>query len=195
MIISKKIKHCIRKTALPVMLVLLASVSARADEVFAGLAEMNSVESTYVSGRFSHNQRYWVSKDGRHSMNLSQGFSALYIYQCYSEEAVKAARKILDGYLKKNPEMEVVMRTREASSEYLVLEKFMTDNKVSQMIIWSSDAPNVCEIVVVDWKNGLSRGESSYSDTFNPSPNFPMCLDMEIFTPGQLKSLESLLPK
>ena len=142
---------------------LICTLSANAADIFAELTGMDNVESTYVSGRFAHNKKYWYSNSGKHAMDLTRGFSALYSYQCYSEEAVKKARKILDDYLKKNSDVEVVMKTIQGRQEYMVLEKFTSDEKVAQMIIWNSDAPNVCEIVVIDWNKGLERTKSPYS--------------------------------
>jgi len=156
----------------------LCPSAANAEELFADLAGMPQVESTYVSGRFAHNQKYWYSRDGQHTMNLSRGFSALYSYTCYSEESVSKARKILKDYLKKNPDVEIVMKTTQGSQEYLVYEKFLGDDKVTQMIIWSSDAPNTCEIVVIDWKNGLERSSTNhYSDAGWGGNIFPLRRD------------------
>ena len=144
--ITKEYKSLTRTLA--VMLVLTASVflsvPVMAEDVFADLAGMSHVESTYVSSR---------------------GFPSLYSYQCYSEEAVTKARDILKKYLKKNPDVEVVMKTTQGMQEYVVYEKFIDEGKkVEQMIIWNSDASNVCEIVVINWDKGLERGTARYSD-------------------------------
>lgn len=165
--ITKEYKSLTRTLA--VMLVLTASVflsvPVMAEDVFADLAGMSHVESTYVSGRFAHNKKYWYSNSGMHTMDLSRGFSSLYSYQCYSEEAVTKARDILKKYLKKNPDVEVVMKTTQGMQEYVVYEKFIDEGKkVEQMIIWNSDASNVCEIVVINWDKGLERGTARYSD-------------------------------
>lgn len=165
--ITKEYKSLTRTLA--VMLVLTASVflsvPAMAEDVFADLAGMSHVESTYVSGRFAHNKKYWYSNSGMHKMDLSRGFSSLYSYQCYSEETVAKARDILKRYLKKNPDVEVVMKTTQGMQEYVVYEKFIDEGKkVEQMIIWNSDASNVCEIVVINWDKGLERGTARYSD-------------------------------
>lgn len=165
--ITKEYKSLTRTLA--VMLVLTASVflsvPVMAEDVFAELAGMTHVESTYVSGRFAHNKKYWYSNSGMHKMDLSRGFSSLYSYQCYSEEAVTKARDILKKYLKKNPDIEVVMKTTQGMQEYVVYEKFIDEGKkVEQMIIWNSDASNVCEIVVINWDKGLERGTARYSD-------------------------------
>lgn len=152
------------KTVLSVFFLSLTfSLSVKAADIFADLTGMDHVESTYVSGRFAHNKKYWYSNSGKHAMDLTRGFSALYSYECYSEEAVKKARKILDEYMKKNPDVEVMMKTVQGQQEYIVLEKFTADDKVSQMVIWNSDAANVCEIVVIDWNKGLERTRSPYS--------------------------------
>lgn len=156
----------------------LCPSAANAEELFADLAGMPQVESTYVSGRFAHNQKYWYSSDGMHTMDLRRGFSALYSYTCYSEEAVTKARNILKDYLKKNPDVEIVMKTIQGGQEYLVYEKFIGDDKVSQMIIWSSAASNMCEIVVIDWKNGLEQSnDKSYSDAGWGGNIFPLRRD------------------
>lgn len=147
------------------IVLLLMPVHADAQEIFAELAGMNHVESTYVSGRFSHNRRYWTNTSGTRYMDLSKGFSSLYSYQCYSEETVAKAREVLQKYLKKNPDIEVMMKTTQGAQEYVVYEKFIDDGKkVTQMIIWNSDAPNVCEVVVINWNKGLDRETSYYYD-------------------------------
>lgn len=128
-----------------------------AEEIFAELARMKSVESTFVSSRMAHNMKLWQSSNGSHGMDLSEGFSSLYKYECYSAESVNKARSILDVYLKKNPSMELVMRTSDAAEEYEIYEKFSSDNKLLQMIIFNRFGSNICEIVVVDWNNGLKR--------------------------------------
>ena len=35
------------------------------------------------------------------------------------------------------------------------------------MIIWNCEAPNLCEIVVVEWKEGLDRS-TSFRNTLRP---------------------------
>lgn len=150
---------------LPLFLIVLSSTAAKAEEVFAGLSEMKNVESTYISGRFSHSMQTWISNTGRHAMDLSRGFSALYTYQCYSEESVNRARQLLDNYLKGKKDVELMMRTKQMGGEYLIYESFDKQGRVTQMIIWNSESRNICEIVVVDWKNGLERGsDKKYSD-------------------------------
>lgn len=145
---------------------MLLSGNTMAQEVFTELAGMDNVESTYVSGRFSHNKKYWSNITGTRYISLSRGFSSMYSYQCYSEEAVAKAREILRQYLKKNPDMEVMMKTTQGSQEYTVYEKLIDEGKkVVQMIIWNSDAPNVCEIAVINWKNGLERDSSQHYDS------------------------------
>ena len=153
----------IRKILILATILVLSGWSAYAADVFAELSGMQQVESTYVSGRFAHNRQYWQSNSGRHAMDLTKGFSALYSYECYSEEAVKKARKILQDYLKKNPEVEVMMKTRQGDVEYVVYEKFTDDGKISQMIIWNCEGPNLCEIVVIDWNKGLEPTRPPYS--------------------------------
>lgn len=179
--ITKEYKSLTRTLA--VMLVLTASVflsvPVMAEDVFADLAGMSHVESTYVSGRFAHNKKYWYSNSGMHTMDLSRGFSSLYSYQCYSEEAVTKARDILKKYLKKNPDVEVVMKTTQGMQEYVVYEKFIDEGKkVEQMIIWNSDASNVCEIVVINWDKGLERGTARYSDEDIPE-SIPATMNLD----------------
>ena len=161
-------KLSIIRTALVAAILLIQFVvagKASAQDIFAPLTNLSGVESTYVSGRFSHNKKTWRSTDGRHGLDLSRGFSSLYTYQCYSTDAVDKASKLLKDYLQKHPEMEVVMRTKQAGGEYVIYESFSEDNKVTKMIVWSSDAPNVCEIVVIDWKDGITQNTSDlYED-------------------------------
>lgn len=145
------------------MLISLAILSfiipdvARGEEIFSDLTNQKQVESTYVSGRFSHNMKRWLSQSGLHSMDLSRGFSSLYTYQCYSIEATMKARSILDNYVAKHKNMELMMRTKQLQGEYLIYEMFNNEDAVTQMIIWDSASPGLCEIVVVNWKEGLKR--------------------------------------
>ena len=136
-------------------------------DIFADLTKIKNVESTYVSGKFSHNVNRWNSRSGTHSMDLSRGFSALYTYQCWSQESVDLAQKLLKDYLSKNKDVELMMHKKDSFSEYKVYEKFNKDNKVTQMIIWNCEAPNLCEIVVVEWKEGLDRS-TSFRNTLRP---------------------------
>ncbi len=150
----------LRRVAAGVLILMgtLLPLGAAAEDIFAALADFPEVESSYVSGRFAHNQKSWRSASGQHAMNLSRGFSALYSYQCYSKQSVTKAKEILDNYLKKNPNVEMVMRTQQSGTEYVIYEKFGSDGKLYQMIIWSLDTPQIGEIVVVDWKDGLKPG-------------------------------------
>lgn len=135
---------------------LVLPSTAKAEDIFAELSGRTHVESSYVAGRFAHNMKTWRSRDYAHAMDLQRGFSALYSYQCYSEQDVSDARKILKEYIKNNPSVELVMQTRQGMEEYSIYEKFNADEKLVQMVIWNESAPNSCEMVVIDWKNGLT---------------------------------------
>lgn len=168
--ISNLLPSAIKRQLAAVTLVLAAigvSPAAQANDIFEALNGMTTVESTYVSGRFAHNKKTWRNHTGTRAMDLSKGFSSLYSYQCYSEESVKKARQILADYLKKNKNVEVVMRSKQGGQEYVVYEKFKDDDMVTQMIIWSCDAPNVCEVVVIDWDKGLKRTQNPYESSVN----------------------------
>lgn len=135
-------------------------------EIFGELADDPEVECTYISGRFSHNQRSWRSQSGEHGMSLERGFSSMWTYQLYSDKAVTRARSILDHYLKSNKNIELVMQTKSGVQDYRIYEKFATiDGKemIVQMIIWSFDAPNVGEICVINWDKGLEPSKNPYS--------------------------------
>ncbi len=174
---SKRYNNILRRAALTLAMALVALVPAMgADDIFAALAGMPQVESTYISGRFSHNKRYWQSRNGEHAFNISMGFSALYSYNCYSEESVKKARQILKDYIKRHPEMEVMMKTVQGMQEYVIYESFISDNVVSKVIIWSSDAPNVAEVVVIDWDEGMKRDEGSIRIIEGSYPEFELNL-------------------
>lgn len=167
----------IRTFIVSVLTTIMCMGIANASDIFAELSGMPEVESTYVSGRFAHNKKYWYSSSGNHSVDLTRGFSALYSYDCYSEEAVKKARKLLDEYLKKNPDVEVMMKTVQGPQEYVIYEKFTADDKVAQMIIWNSVSSNACEIVVIDWNKGLEPAKSPYSYDL---PSFFLDFDLVI---------------
>lgn len=157
----------VMRAAVVVLLILTAALNPMgiyAEDIFSEISKLPQVESTYVSGLFAHNKQRWRSRDGELSVNLSSGFSALYTYQCYSEESVSKAQKILDDYLKNNPDIEMVMRTKQDFQEYTVYEKFQDDGKVVQMLIWRIDSPNMCEIAVIDWDKGFDREENQDSE-------------------------------
>lgn len=165
--------------ALGALIASLLPAGIHAEELFSELTSYPDVQSSYVSGRFSHNKKSWYSASGQHSMNLSRGFSALYTYQCYSKTAVAKAQSILDKYLKNNSDIEMVMRTQQQGMEYVIYEKFGKDGKLYQMIIWSKDEPSLCEIVVIDWKDGLQPGTDEKYGEKNTS-----CLN-----PGELRQM------
>lgn len=148
-----------RKLVMIVAMAIMAMLpmQMRADDIFDALADMQGVESTYVSGRFAHNYKQW-NMSGRR-LNLNMGFSSLYAYELTSTTAVTKAKRILDQYLQKHPELEVMLRTRDGQSEYIVLEQFGMDNKLYKWVIWDYMASNSLEIVVINWKNGYTREE------------------------------------
>lgn len=86
-----------------------------------------------------------------------------------------------------------MMRTREHGSEYMVYEQFNKDNNPTRMVIWDSAGPNVCEIVVVDWKDGLKRDNSyiEYNE-FIPSVNGLIPIINEGINAGLSATFESL---
>ena len=140
-------KYCVTVMLLASMVSFMAG-SINAQDIFADLAGVDNVESTYVSGRFAHNKKIWASSSGQHSIRLDKGFSSFYSYQCYSEKSVAMARKILKQYLKDNPSVEVMMRTSQGVQEYAVYEKFTDDgDKITQMVIcllYTSPSPRDC---------------------------------------------------
>lgn len=193
---TKNTSRCKPRNILCAMLLVVATLlpsMAKGEEIFAELANQKQVESTYVAGKFSHNMKTWRSRSGEHALNLSTGFTSLYTYQCYSLESVKLARKILDNFLAKNKNVELMMRTREHGSEYMVYEQFNKDNNPTRMVIWDSAGPNVCEIVVVDWKDGLKRDNSyiEYNE-FIPSVNGLIPIINEGINAGLSATFESL---
>lgn len=151
-------RDAILRVAILIMAVIAGFGPARAADIFEELAGDSKVESAYISGKFAHNMPTWRSFDGSHAMNLSQGFSALYQYQCYSEEVVNKARKILDNYLKSHPDMELMSRNVRGNEEYSIYERFNSQDDVVQMIIWNKTSKGVCEIVVIDWNKGIPSG-------------------------------------
>ena len=140
------------------MTTLIPIGQAMAAEVFEELAGMPQVESTFISGRFAHSKKTWRSANNiRHSLNLEDGFSSLYSYHCYSKESVSKARQILNTYIKTHPEMELVMRSNEGGNNYELYESFINDNTLSKLIIWDSVGDGLCEVVVINWKDGFKR--------------------------------------
>lgn len=136
---------------------LICADPANAADIFEALTDMNQVESSFVSGRFSHNYKTWRSSDYQHSMDLSDGFSSLYNYKLFSKEAVAKADQILKSYLKQNPDVELMQRNSSNSLIYAIYEQFNEEGKLIKMIIINKTGPNVGEILVVNWKNGYVR--------------------------------------
>lgn len=193
-IFKSKLRNTIAVFLMGIAFMLPCNV--RAEDIFSELTDLKQVESTYISGRFSHNKRSWQSHSGLRAVNLSNGFSSLYTYRCYSTESVDKARSILKAYLKKHPDMEVVMRTKELAGEYVIYEQFNSEDKLMKMIIWNAEAPNLCEIVVVDWKDGLVGNTSSNQVDFWGNParyNLDFSIDLSGLTGLlELQDLEQL---
>ncbi|MDD6228501.1 MAG: hypothetical protein PUA94_05680 [Bacteroidales bacterium] len=164
--IKNRLPKCVAILLLAVLMMLPGTAAAQ--DIFADLAGIDNVESTYISGRFAHNMKRRSSSSGEHTISLEMGFSSYYSYQCYSERSVAMAKKILKKYLKDNPTVEVVMHTTQGVQEYTVYEKFIDGgNKMSQLLIWDSDNPCVAEISVINWDKGLDRTKSKYVDSDN----------------------------
>lgn len=191
------------------MLTIIASVSflfpavSLAEEIFAELAEDPTVDSTYISGRFAGNVKTWRSRFNSQGLNFGDGFSSYYSYICYSAKSVAKAKAILKDYLKKHPDMEIMMTSREQGGEYVLYEQFDNQNedKLMRALIWNQVTPENCEIVVVDWKKGYTRGEK-YSDGGrsasiitpfkNNGHNNPLLNLYELGSLSDLKELSSL---
>lgn len=144
------IKNIILTALLGVSVIQAASAVKR--DVFSELTQDPQIESTYVSGKFGTAKK-WYSSNGERAINLNSRFTDLYSYQCYSEDAVKKARSILDEYLKSESGMDMVMQQKRGQMLYEIYEKFLDENRVERMIIWNQDASNVCEVVVINWED------------------------------------------
>lgn len=144
-----------------------------AKDIFESLATDygQSVECTYVAGRFAHNKKVWRSRYGTESMDLSRGFSSMYVYNLNSEESVRAAEKLQKKHIDSHPRMELMLSKQTGHSVYKIYEEIGKDDKVYQLIIWNRLAPNCAELVVVNWKNGLGR-EKKESDFLSFNENF-----------------------
>ena len=138
---------------------MLLSEPLAAKDIFESLATDfgQSVESTYVAGRFAHNRKVWRSRYGTESIDLSRGFSSMYVYNLNSEESVRAAEKLQKKHIDNHPRMELMLSKQTGHSVYKIYEEIGDDDKVYQLIIWNRLAPNCAELVVVNWKNGLGR--------------------------------------
>lgn len=160
--IPTRAMRMIKSVCLTALLLLACPAAMADDEIFSELSRMNQVESTYISSRFAHTMKTWYDKSYQHAMDLSGGFSSFYSYQLYSVDAVKKAESILQKYLKDNKDVELMMKSENGHQSYRVYEKFKDNDTVLQLIIWSMDAQNTGEIVVVNWKDGYTRkGNSS----------------------------------
>lgn len=129
--------------------------AGRGADIFDSLADMQGVESTFISGRFAHNYTKWNMSE--RALDLKMGFSSLYAYECSSTASVQKAKQLLEAYVKKHPELEVVFRSRQGNSDYMMLEQFGKDRKIYKWVIWDYMSPGRCEIVVINWKDGYLR--------------------------------------
>lgn len=170
----KRSKHNRRLSFLtPVLIWLTAMTSgfANAKEIFAQLTEMPQVESTFISGKMGSRLMALpeVGRMVRNGIMLESGdFKAIFIYKCYSEESVKKARDILTDYIKSNKDVELLMRTRQGGQEYTMYEESRhgasNSSHRSKLIIWNSDAPNVCEVVVIELEELPDLSELTLTD-------------------------------
>ncbi len=164
-------RHILVSLLMLAIFILPETLSAK--DIFESLAKDfgQSVESTYVSGRFSHSGKTWWSRDGRNYFNLNRGFSSMYVYNLNSEESVRAAEKLQKKHIDSHPRMELMLTKQTGHSVYKIYEEIGEDNKIYQLIIWNRLAPNCAELVVVNWKNGLGR-EKHDSDFLSLSGDF-----------------------
>lgn len=136
----------------------MAGGTASAKEIFAELTEMPQVESTFISGKISSSAMAIpeISRSARNGVWVDSDFKAMYVYRCYSEESVKKAREILSRYVKSNKNVEIVMRTRQGMQEYTIYDVSVPgkdgESQRAKLIIWNADAPNMCQVVVIDWE-------------------------------------------
>lgn len=153
-------RHILASLMMLAIFILPETLSAK--DIFESLAKDfgRSVESTYVSGRFSHSGKTWWSRDGRNYFNLNRGFSSMYVYNLNSEESVRAAEKLQKKHIDSHPRMELMLTKQTGHSVYKIYEEVGEDNKIYQLMIWNRLAPNCAELVVVNWKNGLERDEN-----------------------------------
>lgn len=150
-------RHILASLLMFATFILPETLSAK--DIFESLATDfgQSVESTYVAGRFAHNRKVWRSRYGTESIDLSRGFSSMYVYNLNSEESVRAAEKLQKKHIDSHPRMELMLSKQTGHSVYKIYEEIGEDDKVYQLIIWNRLAPNCAELVVVNWKNGLGR--------------------------------------
>ena len=161
----------LKPTILLTCLILLCPAKSSAEDIFRDLTDNKNVESTYVSGRMSNKMTTWKGASRRSTVNLDNGFSSLYSYRCYSVDAVNEARKILNAYLKRNKEMELVMRSKELGGEYMVYEQFDASGGILKMLIWNSTDVQDCEIVVIEFPTSTQSGGPRMTYKATPSPD------------------------
>lgn len=164
-------RHILASLLMLAIFILPETLSAK--DIFESLAKDfgPSVESTYVAGRFAHNRKVWRSRYGTESIDLSRGFSSMYVYNLNSEESVRAAEKLQKKHIDSHPRMELMLSKQTGHSVYKIYEEIGEDDKVYQLIIWNRLAPNCAELVVVNWNNGLGR-EKHDSDFLSLSGDF-----------------------
>ncbi len=154
-IISNRLKSSsIRTWVIAIGIILITPFTLKAEEIFAQLNKMPGVKSSYISGRYIDDDDDNILNLENDHFELGRGITALYSYVCTSEESMGKAQSILNQYLSKNPQMELVIRKEGYSVEYKVYEQTNKDDEPIKMIIWESTSNVVCTITVIYWKNG-----------------------------------------
>lgn len=140
-------------------IILLAALSmtaavGHAKDIFDSIAGNPQVESTYISGRVN-SKSVWQAQDGEATIKLA-GFDNMYTYLITDESVAKKAKRLLDKYLKANPDVDLVLQKTSdmGKRRYEYYYKYGPGDRVYQAICWYATAPNNVEIAVVNWKNG-----------------------------------------
>ncbi|MDE6231242.1 MAG: hypothetical protein K2M37_06450 [Muribaculaceae bacterium] len=144
------------------LMLIFGSSVVEAKEIFEELAELPHVSSSYVSGRFAHNQPFWQSSDFIHSFNLSKGFSSLYTYSCNSSESVNRAEKIIRSDIENNSNFILMNRVKDGMTDYRIYELINSEGKILKLVIWNKIANNAAEIVIVNYNFGLDPTPPTY---------------------------------
>ncbi len=153
-----RLKNNLREHLLATLLTIVGVAGnflpVRAEDILSELAGTPGVNSKYLSGRIADKAMKHLDNTDLTDFNLSDGFTSLYSYECYFIDATNRARNILKEYLKKHPELELIIKKIDSFGEYCVYQKYNKAGEVTQMIIWNSRMSDFADVVVIDWKDG-----------------------------------------
>ncbi len=138
------------------LMLLLLSAHAYAYEVFEKLADSPQVESSYIStailgkANLPRTMMNAVRVNTGLNLNLSD-LKAMYTYNCYSKESGQLAESLLKQHVKKNNNLQLLMRKRQGEMEYLIYySEARTSSGCGELIVYNKTSDNYVQLVVLE---------------------------------------------